>query len=68
MEEGAVIMTGLSIKNVLQGLKILKNQNRGSNRNINIVSDYKQENVSDKVVKIILSYTDYIKRVVWKNY
>ncbi len=68
MEEGAVIMTGLSINNIFQGIEILKNQKRGKERNIKIVRDYDHRNVSDKVVRILLSYTDYINRVVWKKY
>jgi UDP-N-acetyl-L-fucosamine synthase len=68
MEEASVIMTGLSLKNVFEGMKILKNQKRGKIRNINIVSDYDKENVSEKVVKIILSYTDYVNKFVWRKF
>lgn len=67
MEEGSVIMTGLSLKNVFQGIKILKNQKRGEIRNINIVNDYDKENVSEKVIRIILSYTDYVKKFILKK-
>ncbi len=68
MEEASVIMTGLSFKNVIHGIKILKNQKRGLKRNINIVSDYDKENVSEKVVRIILSYTDYVNKSIWKKF
>lgn len=68
MEEASVIMTGLDINIIKQGLKILDNQGRGSKRTCEIVEDYKSLNVSEKVLRIILSYTDYINRVVWKKY
>ena len=68
MEESAVMMVGLNINNIEQGLKILENQSTGENRTLKIVDDYKVPNVSEKVLRIILSYTDYINRVVWKKY
>jgi UDP-N-acetylglucosamine 2-epimerase len=68
MEEAAVMMVGLSIERVLQGLTILSTQPRGSKRLLRQVSDYSMPNVSDKVVRLIHSYTDYINRVVWKKY
>ena len=68
MEEAAVIMTGLDIGNVKQGLKILDKQFSGKNYPTKIVNDYNVANVSEKVLKIILSYTDYINRIVWKKY
>jgi len=64
MEECPVIMTGLNPDRVLQGLNQIKNQNREI-REFRLVNDYSMSNVSDKVVRIILSYTDYIKRIVW---
>ena len=68
MEEGAVMMTGLEPQRVLQALHILESQPRGENRLLRRVADYSMPNVSDKVVRIIYSYTDYINRVVWKKY
>ncbi|MDT8421229.1 MAG: UDP-N-acetylglucosamine 2-epimerase (non-hydrolyzing) [Desulfuromonadales bacterium] len=68
MEEAAVIMTGLELDRVLQGLAVLEDQPRGEDRLLRRVNDYSMPNVSDKVVRIILSYTDYVKRSVWKEY
>ena len=68
MEEAAVMMVGLNDIRVLQALEVLENQTRGKERLIKEVNDYKISNVSDKIVRIILSYTDYVNRVVWKKY
>jgi UDP-N-acetylglucosamine 2-epimerase (non-hydrolysing) len=68
MEEASVMMTGLGKDRVLQALVILESQSRGEDRTLRLVSDYSMPNVSDKVVRIIYSYTDYINRVVWKKY
>ncbi len=68
MEEAAVIMTGLEPDRVLQGLKILENQPRGQERLLRLVADYSMPNVSEKVVRIMVSYTDYVQRTVWKAY
>lgn len=65
MEEGSVMMVGMSADRVEQGLEQLENQAIGSDRNFRIVGDYSISNVSDKVVRIILSYTDFINRRVW---
>ena len=62
MEEASVIMVGLKKERILQGLAILESQERGDLR---LVNDYSMPNVSEKVLRIILSYTDYINRVVW---
>jgi UDP-N-acetylglucosamine 2-epimerase len=68
MEEAVVMMTGLDIERVQQGLSILENQLRGQDRTLRLVADYTMPNVSEKVVRIIHSYTDYVNRVVWKKY
>lgn len=68
MEEGAVMMVGLSVDRVRQGLAILAGQPRGEDRGLQLVADYTMPNVSDKVVRIIHSYTDYVNRVVWRKY
>ncbi len=68
MEEAAVMMTGLEVDRILQGLKILENQPRGEERMLRRVADYSMPNVAEKVVRIIVSYTDYVKRTVWKEY
>jgi len=68
MEEGAVMMVGLEVARVRQGLAILNTQPRGELRGLRQVADYSMPNVSDKVLRIIHSYTDYVNRVVWKKY
>ncbi|WP_348683276.1 non-hydrolyzing UDP-N-acetylglucosamine 2-epimerase [Acidovorax soli] len=68
MEEAAVMMVGLEVERVMQGLAILESQPRGQTRLLRQVADYSMPNVSDKVLRIIHSYTDYVNRVVWKKY
>lgn len=68
MEEAAVMMVGLTAERILQGLEILDHQPRGEERLLRLVADYSMPNVSEKVARIVLSYTDYINRVVWKKY
>lgn len=67
MEEASVMMVGMNPERVMQGLLTLENQERGEGRTLRPVADYSMPNVSDKIVRIILSYTDYIKRVVWRE-
>lgn len=68
MEEAAVMMVGLEVDIVRQALAVLESQARGEERTTQLVSDYAVPNVSDKVLRIILSYTGYVNRVVWKKY
>ncbi|WP_180186096.1 non-hydrolyzing UDP-N-acetylglucosamine 2-epimerase [Acinetobacter sp. YH01008] len=68
MEEAAVMMVGLTAERILQGLDILDHQSRGEERLLRLVADYSMPNVSEKIVRIVLSYTDYVNRVVWKAY
>ena len=68
MEEGAVMMVGLGSKRIMQALYVLESQPSGEERLLRRVEDYSVPNVSHKVVRIILSYVDYINRVVWKKY
>lgn len=65
MEEASVMMVGLEKERILQGLEVLSTQN---NKTLRKVSDYSMPNVSDKVLRIILSYTDYVNKTVWKKY
>lgn len=67
MEEASVMMVGLNQERILQGLIQLEAQKRGDDRSFRKVSDYSMPNVSEKVVRIIISYVDYIKRVVWSD-
>jgi len=68
MEEAAVMMVGMNTERVMQALEILEDQPSGETRILRQVGDYSMPNVSDKVVRIIHSYTDYVNRVVWKKY
>lgn len=67
MEEAAVMMVGLEVDRVHQGLALLQDQPRGEVRGLRRVSDYSMPNVSDKVARVILSYTDYVNRTVWRK-
>ncbi len=68
MEEASVMMTGVNKERIIQGLGILETQQRGEGQHsLHIVDDYSKPNVSDKVMRIILSYTDYVNRVVWQK-
>ena len=68
MEEAAAMMVGLNPERILQAMTILDQQPHGSSRMIRLVDDYGMPNVSDKVLRIMHSYTDYINRVIWKKY
>ncbi len=67
MEEASVMMVGLSVERVHQGIAMLATQARGTTRTLRLVADYAIPNVSEKVVRIIHSYTDYVQRVVWRR-
>ncbi|WP_374398492.1 non-hydrolyzing UDP-N-acetylglucosamine 2-epimerase [Flavobacterium sp.] len=67
MEEASVMMVGLSPERIMQGLTQVLQQKVGKERNFRPVADYSMPNVSEKVVRIIISYTDYIKRTVWSE-
>ncbi|PSV13041.1 UDP-N-acetylglucosamine 2-epimerase (non-hydrolyzing) [Photobacterium leiognathi subsp. mandapamensis] len=68
MEEASVMMVGLDVERVMQALQVLETQPSGNERLLRPVYDYSMPNVSDKMIRIIHSYTDYVKRVVWKEY
>ncbi len=68
MEEASVMMVGLETERVLQGLAIVGEQPRGEQRLLREVADYTMPNVSDKIVRIVQSYTDYVRRTVWREY
>ena len=68
MEEAAVMMVGLEVNRVLQSLSVLTDQRRGDVRSIRLVSDYSMPNVADKVLRIILSYTNYVRSAVWRDF
>lgn len=66
-EEASVMMVGIELERVLDGLRILEGQPRGTDRSLRLPVDYEPDNVSDKVLRIVLSYTDFVKRRVWKS-
>ena len=68
MEEASVMMVGLETDRVMQALQILESQLQGEERTLRLVADYSMPNVSDKVVRIVHSYRDYVMRNVWKQY
>lgn len=68
MEEASVMMVGLAVERVMQGLAVLETQHSGDLRDLRLVADYSMPNVADKVVRIIHSYRDYVMRTVWKQY
>jgi UDP-N-acetylglucosamine 2-epimerase len=68
MEEASVMLVGLDLDRVRQAISILAMQRRSAERTLRLVADYSIPNVSEKIVRIIHSYTDYVRRVVWKDY
>jgi len=68
MEETAVMMTGVNSERVTQAIDILLNSKKEKDRKLDIVNDYQCKNISEKVLRIIISYTDYIQRKTWKKY
>ena len=67
MEEASVIMAGVSPDRIFQAIEIITSQPVGSQRTLRPVADYSMPNVSEKVIRIVLSYTDYVNRVVWSK-
>jgi len=67
MEESSVMMVGLNKDRIIQGIEILSNQGRNDERTLFRVNDYSYSNVSEKVIRIIISYLDYVNRNVWKK-
>ncbi len=68
MEEASVILSGLNANRIINAIEILKNQKYGKDsRTLDLVEDYSKKNVSEKILRILISYTDYVKRVVWKE-
>lgn len=67
-EQAAVMMVGLNVERVIDAVEILAKQTRGTERQLNMVEDYAVANVSDKVLRILLSYTDYVNQTVWKKF
>jgi UDP-N-acetylglucosamine 2-epimerase (non-hydrolysing) len=67
MQEGSVMMLGMNWPRIQEALTILESQPRGANRSLRLVRDYDVPNVSEKVVRIIMSYTDYVNRIVWRK-
>jgi UDP-N-acetylglucosamine 2-epimerase (non-hydrolysing) len=68
MEEGAVIMTGLNVQRIREALPVIDRQGRGAERMLRVVRDYDAPNVSAKMVRIIMSYAPFVRRVVWRDY
>ena len=68
MEEGSVMMVGLNIERIIQALEVLAEQPRESNRLLIQVNDYSSPNVSEKIIRIIFSYIDYVKQNIWRQY
>jgi UDP-N-acetylglucosamine 2-epimerase (non-hydrolysing) len=67
MEEASVMMVGFNIDRIYQAIRLISTQKKGNARTLRLVNDYSMSNVSDKIVRILLSYTDYVNRVVWSK-
>ena len=67
MEEASVMMTGFNKERILQALEILSCQESNSERTLNLVKDYNVSNISEKILRIIISYTDYVRKKIWKE-
>jgi len=67
MEEGAVMMVGFDLEKIIQALNVTRNQSKGDSRILKMINDYDAPNVSEKILRIIISYIAYIKRNVWKE-
>ena len=68
MEETSVIMTGINCERIIQSLEILTIQEKDKSRDLKLVRDYDVKNFSEKILRIIISYTDYVKKNIWKEY
>ena len=68
MEETSVIMTGINCERILQSLDLLSIQAKEKSTDLKLVDDYNIKNFSEKILRIIISYTDYVKRNIWKEY
>ena len=68
MEESSVMLVGLNINRIIQAINILEDQKRGDLRTLKLVDDYSSDNVSEKIVRIILSYVDYTNIYNWKKF
>jgi UDP-N-acetylglucosamine 2-epimerase (non-hydrolysing) len=68
MEEGSVIMTGMNFERISQSIHLLEFESGFRQQQLKNVSDYQAHNVSEKVVRILHSYTDYVNRTIWKKY
>ena len=67
MEETSVMFVGFNVERFFQALDILASQKEGNERTLKIVDDYNVDNVSEKIVRIIISYTDYVNNFIWKK-
>jgi len=68
MDEGTLIMAGLNKVRIIEAIEVVTKQHNAKERSMKVVADYNVDNVSKKVLRIILSYTDYINRTVWNKF